>query len=169
MAKLWDLPVLFVCENNGFGMGTAVERLVGEKNSQTNICKQKQTATKANIKMEANAFLRCRSSASTEYYTRGDYVPGIWVDGMDVLAVREATRWAKEYCNAGKVRLSLTFRKKKNVLFFLFSSLPIFSSIFMSHTLSECVFLLSVKNQYVYTGPSGVGHGNLPLRWSLDV
>ena len=84
MAKLWDLPVLFICENNGFGMGTAVERLVGEKNSQTNIYKQKQTEIKANIKMEANAFLRCRSSASTEYYPRGDYVPGIWVDGMDV-------------------------------------------------------------------------------------
>ena len=26
MAKLWGLPVVFVCENNGFGMGTAVER-----------------------------------------------------------------------------------------------------------------------------------------------
>jgi pyruvate dehydrogenase E1 component alpha subunit len=67
MAKLWDLPVIFICENNGFGMGTTAER----------------------------------SSASTEYYTRGDYVPGIWVDGMDVLTVRESIRWAKEYCNAG--------------------------------------------------------------------
>jgi pyruvate dehydrogenase E1 component alpha subunit len=26
MASLWDLPAVFICENNGYGMGTAVAR-----------------------------------------------------------------------------------------------------------------------------------------------
>jgi len=63
MSKLWNLPAIFVCENNQYGMGTSVDR----------------------------------HSASTEFYKRAGYIPGILVDGMDVVAVREATRWAKKF------------------------------------------------------------------------
>lgn len=38
-----------------------------------------------------------RAASNTEYYTRGDALPGIWVDGMDVLAVRAATEFARNY------------------------------------------------------------------------
>ncbi|CAG5998530.1 unnamed protein product, partial [Menidia menidia] len=44
-----------------------------------------------------------RAAASTDYYRRGDYIPGIRVDGMDVLCVREAAKFAADHCRAGKV------------------------------------------------------------------
>lgn len=43
-----------------------------------------------------------RASANVDYYKRGDYVPGIWVDGMDVVAVREAAKFAIDHCDSGK-------------------------------------------------------------------
>ncbi|XP_027493634.1 pyruvate dehydrogenase E1 component subunit alpha, somatic form, mitochondrial isoform X1 [Corapipo altera] len=43
-----------------------------------------------------------RAAASTDYYKRGYFIPGLRVDGMDVLCVREAVKFAADYCRAGK-------------------------------------------------------------------
>ncbi|WP_226780987.1 pyruvate dehydrogenase (acetyl-transferring) E1 component subunit alpha [Oceaniglobus trochenteri] len=69
MAELWDLPVIFVIENNQYAMGTST----------------------------------LRSTKSPSYWERGAAygIPGEEVDGMDVLAVRDAGRKAVGHCRAG--------------------------------------------------------------------
>jgi pyruvate dehydrogenase E1 component alpha subunit len=69
MAALWKLPIVFVVENNGYAMGTAVKR----------------------------------GSAETEFYRRGTAfrIPGMDVNGMDVLEVRKAADIALAYVRAG--------------------------------------------------------------------
>ncbi|WP_374423301.1 pyruvate dehydrogenase (acetyl-transferring) E1 component subunit alpha [Paracoccus sp. (in: a-proteobacteria)] len=70
MAELWDLPVIFVIENNQYAMGTSMKR----------------------------------STKSTTLFGRGEAfgIPGEQVDGMDVLAVKEAAEKAVAHCRAGK-------------------------------------------------------------------
>ncbi|KAI0064491.1 pyruvate dehydrogenase e1 component alpha subunit [Artomyces pyxidatus] len=75
MAKLWNLPCVFVCENNKYGMGTSAER----------------------------------SSANTEYFTRGDKIPGIQANGMDIIATAQAVKYAREWAISGKGPLLLEF------------------------------------------------------------
>ena len=69
MASLWNLPMVFVVENNQYAMGTAVSR----------------------------------SSAETEFYRRGTAfrIPGMDVDGMDVLEVRQAAEVAFKHVRDG--------------------------------------------------------------------
>lgn len=42
-----------------------------------------------------------RASAMTEYYKRGHYIPGLRVDGMDVLAVFAAVKYGRDFVRKG--------------------------------------------------------------------
>jgi pyruvate dehydrogenase E1 component alpha subunit len=82
MGSVWSLPVVYVIENNKYGMGTSIER---------------------------------SSAKSTELYNRGQAygIPGMQVDGMDVLAVREAAEKALGHARSGKgpyIMEMLTYR-----------------------------------------------------------
>jgi pyruvate dehydrogenase E1 component alpha subunit len=70
MAQLWELPVIFVIENNQYAMGTSVQR----------------------------------STKSPALWKRGEAygIAGEEVDGMNVLAVKEAGERAVAHCRAGK-------------------------------------------------------------------
>jgi pyruvate dehydrogenase E1 component alpha subunit len=50
-----------------------------------------------------------RSSALTDYYKRGQYIPGLKVNGMDVLAVKAAVKYGKEYTATDKGPLVLEY------------------------------------------------------------
>lgn len=51
-----------------------------------------------------------RASAMTEYYKRGNYIPGLRINGMDVLAVISAIKYGKEYALAGNGPLLYEFQ-----------------------------------------------------------
>lgn len=42
-----------------------------------------------------------RHSSISDYYKMGNAIPGLRIDGMNVLAVREGMRFAKEFCGSG--------------------------------------------------------------------
>lgn len=48
-----------------------------------------------------------RSSSNTKYFMRGDLIPGLQVNAMDVLAVHGAVKFAKEWTQSGKGPLLL--------------------------------------------------------------
>lgn len=70
MAALWNLPAVYIIENNQYAMGTSISR----------------------------------STKVTDLYKRGENfgIPGIVVDGMDVLAVAEVAQQAAQHARSGK-------------------------------------------------------------------
>ena len=70
MAKLWNLPAVYVIENNEYAMGTSVKR----------------------------------STAVTELYRRGESfgIPGVQVNGMDVLEMEKIAQTAAAHVRKGK-------------------------------------------------------------------
>jgi len=78
MAELWQLPVLFCCENNRYAMGTVIDHELSQKNL----------------------------IAKAEAYR----VPAASVDGMDVMACREATIRAVDHIRTEGGPYFLEFR-----------------------------------------------------------
>jgi len=50
-----------------------------------------------------------RSSALTEYYKRGQYIPGLKINAMDVLAVKAAVEYGREHTTTEKGPLVFEF------------------------------------------------------------
>ncbi|KAI0481151.1 dehydrogenase E1 component-domain-containing protein [Xylariaceae sp. FL0804] len=50
-----------------------------------------------------------RSSALTDYYKRGQYISGLKVNGMDVLAVKAAVKYSKDYATSQSAPLVLEY------------------------------------------------------------
>lgn len=69
MAALWNLPVVYIIENNRYAMGTAINR----------------------------------STKVTDLYKRGEGfgIPGIQVDGMDLLAIEKVAKQAADHARNG--------------------------------------------------------------------
>ena len=63
MAKLWNLPIIYLLENNMYAMGTST----------------------------------IRAANNIDFYKRYDTIPGVRIDGFNVLAVRETMKWAKKF------------------------------------------------------------------------
>ena len=94
MAKLWNLPILFGCE------------------SRSESCRVQRSIQLITIIIDNKYGMGTaanRAAALTDYYKRGQYIPGLKVNGMDVLAVKAAVQYGKQYNQDGHGPLVLEY------------------------------------------------------------
>jgi len=102
MASLWKLPLTLMCKNHSYVYSSMRE------STCTTFYTRGSLFSLLSLSLSPLCFFFSPFSGSKEglkkkkIHFEGDYVPGLWVNGADVLATRRAFEFARDFCASGK-------------------------------------------------------------------